>query len=104
MNRSSITTPIAATLHRALVRLEAGGWCTGSLRDEQGARCLIGVIRAEAASRHEADDACVILLDVIRRDFPQVETIPSWNDAQRDPQLPARYLDRAATFAHARLI
>jgi hypothetical protein len=96
------STPIAATLHRAALRLEAGGWCTGALRDEQGAVCPIGAIRIEAASRAEADDACVVLLEAIQRDFPDVETVPSWNDAQRDPRIPARYLDRAAALAHAR--
>lgn len=98
------TTPIAATLHKARIRLETGGWCTGALRDEQGARCPIGAIRAEASSRNEADDACVLLLEAIRRDFPTAEAVPSWNDDQRDPRLPARYLDRAAELAHARLI
>ncbi|KAB1979464.1 DUF6197 family protein [Streptomyces triticiradicis] len=95
-------TPIAATLHRARLRLDAGGWCTGQLRDEQGARCLIGSIRAEAPSRGAADDACVLLLEAIRRDFPTTETVPSWNDNQRDPRMPALYLDRAAELAHAR--
>jgi hypothetical protein len=96
------STPIAATLHRARLRLDAGGWCTGQLRDEQGAACLIGVIQAEAGSRDQADDACVLLLEAIRRDFPNAETVASWNDAWRDQQLPARYLERAAELAHAR--
>lgn len=98
------STPIAGLLHRARNRLETGGWCTGALRGEDGARCLIGALRIEASSRGEADDACVLLLEVIQRDFPGTETVPSWNDAQRDPRVPARYLDRAAAFAHARLI
>jgi hypothetical protein len=95
-------TPVAATLHRARLRLEAGGWCSGQLRDEQGAACLIGAIRTEAPNRGAADDACVILLEAIRRDFPTADTVPSWNDNQRDPRLPARYLDRAAELAHNR--
>ncbi|MFE5368167.1 DUF6197 family protein [Streptomyces mirabilis] len=99
---SPYSTPIAGLLHRARNRIEADGWCTGALRDEQGARCLIGAIRIEASSRGQADDACVLLLDAIRRDFPTAETVPSWNDNQRDPRLPARYLDRAAQLAHAR--
>jgi hypothetical protein len=97
-------TPVAATLHQARLRLDAAGWCTGQLRDEQGAACLIGAIRTEAPSRGAADDACVILLEAIRRDFPTAETVPSWNDNQRDPRLPARYLDRAAELAHARVL
>ncbi|OQQ12991.1 hypothetical protein B0675_39940 [Streptomyces sp. M41(2017)] len=95
-------TPIAATLHRARLRLDAAGWCTGGLRNEQGARCLIGAIQAAADSRGQADDACVVLLEAIRRDFPHANTIPSWNDNQRDPRLPARYLERAAELAHSR--
>jgi hypothetical protein len=96
------STPIAGVLHRARLRLEAGGWTTGALRDEKGARCPIGGIRIEASSRHEADDACVILLEAIRRDFQDADTIPSWNDAQRGPRLPLLYLDRAAQLAHSR--
>ncbi|MET9895012.1 hypothetical protein ABZZ47_33335 [Streptomyces sp. NPDC006465] len=95
-------TPVAATLHRARLRLEAGGWCTDQLCDEQGARYLIGVIQAAAPTRGQADDAYVILLEAIRRDFPTADTVPSWNDNQRDPRLPARYLDRAAELAHNR--
>ncbi|MFB7707915.1 hypothetical protein [Streptomyces sp. NPDC056105] len=98
------STPLAATLHRAARRLEVAGLCIGALRDEQGAVCSIGAIRTEATSRAQADDACVVLLEAIQRDFPDVETVPSWNDAQRDPNLPARYLDRAAVLAHSRTL
>lgn len=96
------STPIAGTLHRAHIRLERDGWCRGALRSEDGARCLIGAIRAEAPTRAAADDACNLLLDAIRRDFPDVDTIPSWNDAWHDARLPLRYLDRAIQHAHAR--
>lgn len=95
-------TPLASVLHRARIRLETGGWCTGQLRDEQGAACLIGAIRSEAGSRDQADDACAVLLEAIRRDFAHAETIPSWNDAQRGPRLALLYLDRAAALAHSR--
>lgn len=99
---SPYSTPIAATLHRARIRLEADGWCREALRNDQGARCLIGAIQAEAPSRAAAGGACNVLLDAIRRDFPDADTIGSWNDAWRDPRLPLRYLDRAAELAHAR--
>ncbi len=99
---SPYSTPIAATLHRARVRLGVDGWSTTALRDDQGARCLIGTIRAEAPSRATADDACVLLLEAIQRDYPHAETIPSWNAEQRDHHLPARYLDTAAQLAHNR--
>ncbi|WP_329143477.1 hypothetical protein OIU91_06035 [Streptomyces sp. NBC_01456] len=96
-------TPIAALFHRAHTRLLRDGWCTGRLRDEQGAACLIGVIRAEAGSRSEADDACTLLLDIVRNEFdPSAETIASWNDRQRDGHMPARILGHAASRADAR--
>lgn len=94
-------TPLAATLHRARIQLETAGWCTDQLRDEQGAACLIGAIRAEASSRDQADDACAVLLEAIQRDFADAETIPSWNDRQRGPQPALLYLDRAAALAHS---
>jgi hypothetical protein len=95
-------TPLAITLHRARIRLETGGWCTGALRDEQGAACPLGVIRIEAGSRDQADDAAAVLLEAIRRDFPDAESVPAWNDRRATGWLAARYLDRAAELAHAR--
>ncbi|MGW3060734.1 DUF6197 family protein [Streptomyces goshikiensis] len=41
-------TPVAALLHRAHHHLFTDGWCCGALVDEDGARCLVGAIRAEA--------------------------------------------------------
>jgi len=95
-------TPIAATLHRARIRLETDGWCRDNLFDESGAICPIRAIRLEAASRREADDACVLLLDAIRRDFATAETIPSWNAAQTSAAPVLLYLGRAVQLAHAR--
>lgn len=95
-------TPLAQLLHRARTRMEAG-WCRGALIDEDGAVCSIGAIRAEAhGDRGLADDACALLLEAIRRDFPDADTIPSWNDSQSTDRQPLRYLDRAAELAHAR--
>jgi hypothetical protein len=93
-------TPIAATLWRARARIETDGWSTEAVVDEQGARCPIGAIRAEAADRREADDACILLLDVIQAAFPQAETVPAWNDAQTSPAPVLLMLDRAAQHAH----
>ncbi|MEE4419537.1 DUF6197 family protein [Streptomyces bugieae] len=96
-------TPIAALFHRAHTRLLRDGWCSDRLRDEQGARCMIGAIRAEAGSRSAADDACIFLLDIVRNEFdPTAETIASWNDRQRDGHMPARILGHAASRADAR--
>lgn len=96
------TTPIAGTLHRARNRIMQDGWCRDAIFDEAGAICPIRAIRLEAASRGQADDACVFLLDVIRAELPSVETIPSWNADQASAAPVLRYLDRAAGIAHTR--
>jgi hypothetical protein len=95
-------TPIAATLWRARIRIETDGWSTEAAVDEQGARCPIGAIRVEAADRHTADDACILLLDVIQAAFPTAETIPSWNVEQTSPAPVLLQLGRAAELAHTR--
>lgn len=95
-------TPVAALLHRARVRIERDGWAR-QLRDDQAmARCPAGAIQIE--SRTGSDDASArrLLFEVIERDFPQAESIPSWNDAQTGPRLPLLYLERAAQLAGAR--
>lgn len=96
------TTPIAGLLHRARTRLERDGWCRDNLYDEQGAICPIRAIRLEAHTRGQADDACVLLLEAIKRDFSWAETIPSWNAAQTSPAPVLLAFDRAADLAHAR--
>ncbi|MEU9444648.1 hypothetical protein AB0D42_27955 [Streptomyces sp. NPDC048304] len=95
------STPLAALLHRARVRIQADGWTRGACRDEDGRRCLIGAIQAEAASRHQADDACALLLDIVRREFGG-DTVPSWNDAQTSPRPVLLALGRTADHADAR--
>lgn len=100
---SPYTTPLAATLHQARIRIETDGWHKGYLRDEHGtARCAIGAIRLEAASSHQADDACTLLLEAIQRDFPDAESIPSWNDTRTSSAPVLLALGRAADLAHAR--
>ncbi|WP_409469079.1 DUF6197 family protein [Streptomyces sp. HC307] len=96
------STPIAELLHRARVRIETDGWCRDAAFDEQGAVCPIRAIRLEAASRRDADDACVLLLEAIQRDFRNAETIPSWNAQQTSPAPILLAFDRAAELAHAR--
>jgi hypothetical protein len=98
---SPYSTPLAALLHRARIRIETDGWCRDTLIDERGARCPIGAIRIEATSRDQADNACILLLDVLQQDFADA-TIPSWNAAQTSPAPVLRYLDRAAQHAHTR--
>ena len=98
------STPIAATLWRARARIETDGWLQGARRDEAGARCADGAVRYEAASQYEAIDALVLLLEAIRHDFPDAETVPSWNDAQTSPAPVLLQLGRAAELAHNRSI
>jgi hypothetical protein len=92
-------TPLADCLRQARSILIDRGWIRGHLRNEQGAVCPVGAIRAAATSRHQADEACALLLDVIRAAYPHVETVPAWNDQQHGPALPIRFLDQAATHA-----
>ncbi|WP_405964824.1 hypothetical protein OG713_34815 [Streptomyces sp. NBC_00723] len=95
-------TAVAAVLWRARNHLADRGWCIGALRDEQGAICLMGAIRAAAPGGSLADNAMSVLLEAIRRDFPRADSVPAWNDSRGTPYLADRYLDRAAELAHAR--
>jgi hypothetical protein len=96
-------TPVAAVLQRARARLERDGWCQGATVSEDGARCLYGALRAEAASTAELDTALDVLLETIRRHFPDEDTVPGFNDAH-GPRTVFRVLDQAADLAHARTL
>ncbi|MFI9344942.1 hypothetical protein ACIG0D_27305 [Streptomyces sp. NPDC052773] len=98
---SPYRTPIAALLHRARIRIETVGWCQTAAFDDAGAVCPIHAIRQEAASRGQADDACVLLLETIERDFGD-PTIPAWNRRQPGAAPVLLQLDRAAQLAHNR--
>ncbi|MFB7244624.1 hypothetical protein ACFCYX_19450 [Streptomyces populi] len=96
-------TPIADLLQRARRRIITDGWCRDALFDDQGAVCPIRAIRLEAhGDRRLADDACVLLLDAIQRDFPAAETIPSWNAGQTSVRPVLLQFGRAAELAHDR--
>ncbi|MFC5802789.1 DUF6197 family protein [Streptomyces formicae] len=95
-------TPLADLLHRAHARIQRDGWTTGHCRDEQGATCLYGAIRTEAATPGQAADACAVLLDTIRAQFPDTLTVPAWNDEQHDPAVVLRMLNQAAHDAATR--
>ncbi|MFC9954869.1 hypothetical protein ACFVIN_31360 [Streptomyces prasinus] len=95
-------TPVAAVLQRARARLEQDGWCQGATVDQDGARCLHGALRLEAASAAELHDALTVLLETIRRHFPDEETVPGFNDGRHGPRAVFRVLDQAADLAHAR--
>ncbi|MFJ5779902.1 hypothetical protein [Streptomyces sp. NPDC093094] len=97
-------TPVAALLQRAHHRLLTGGWCAGALADEDGARCMLGAIRAEAGGNRSLEaDAAAVLLDAIRRRFgDDVDSVPSFNDAHATSRIPLRMLDQAAGLADTR--
>ncbi|MFI6143764.1 hypothetical protein ACIBCC_36945 [Streptomyces griseus] len=102
---ASYPTPVAALLQHAHHRLLTGGWCTGALVDTDGARCLLGAIRIEARGDHGLEAGAVAaLLDTIRRQFGEADSVPSFNDdpAHRDGRAPLRILRQAADLAHAR--
>ncbi|MDX3403388.1 hypothetical protein [Streptomyces sp. ME01-18h] len=99
----SYPTPVAALLQRAHHRLLTGGWCSGALVDEDGARCMLGAIRAEARGDSGLEaDAASVLLDAIRRKFGDVDSVPSFNDAHGSSRVPIRMVDQAAGLADAR--
>ncbi|MFJ1647985.1 hypothetical protein [Streptomyces sp. NPDC088258] len=72
---------LASIFLDALRIIDTRGWTRSTLRDNNGAVCAYGALRAAATSRHQADDACVLLLDVIQQRY-QADTVPSWNDGQ----------------------
>ncbi|MFF8373519.1 hypothetical protein ACF05W_32555 [Streptomyces lydicus] len=94
-------TPVAAVLQRAYHRLQTGGWCSGALVDEDGARCMLGAIRIEARGDSVLEaGAAAMLLDATRRKFgDSVSSVPSFNDAHRSGLVPMRMLDQAADLA-----
>ncbi|MFD5813133.1 hypothetical protein [Streptomyces sp. NPDC127038] len=97
-------TPIAALLHRASLRLRTDGWCAGALTDEDGHLCSQGAIRRESGGdRHLEAQAMTVLLEEIRRRFgPDVESVPTFNDAWGNGREPTRMLEQAAVLAAAR--
>ncbi|CAK7288484.1 DUF6197 family protein [Streptomyces misionensis] len=97
-------TPVAALLQRAHHRLLTGGWCSGALVDEDGARCMLGAIRIEARGDSGLEaGAAAVLLDAIRRKFgDDVDSVPSFNDAHGTGRIPIRMVDQAARLADAR--
>ncbi|MEV5194755.1 hypothetical protein AB0K86_19890 [Streptomyces clavifer] len=98
-------TPVAALLQRAHHRLLTGGWCTGALVDEDGARCLYGAIHIEARGDQSLESRGLeVLMDAIRRKFGHVDSVPSFNDGFARSRIPMRMLDQAADLADTRLL
>jgi len=97
-------TPVAALLQRAHHRLTTEGWCKDLLIDEDGARCMLGAIRAEARGNAGLEsNAVAVLMDAIRRKFgDDVDSVPGFNDAFASGCTPIRMVDQAAGLADAR--
>ncbi|WP_055714044.1 DUF6197 family protein [Streptomyces torulosus] len=97
-------TPVAALLQRAHHRMATDGWCAGALIDEDGAVCLLGAITKQSGGDQSlAGRALDVLMDAIRRKFgPDVESVPSFNDAFAGGRVPMRMLEEAAVLADAR--
>ncbi|MFF0465700.1 DUF6197 family protein [Streptomyces mexicanus] len=97
-------TPVAALLQRAHHRLLTDGWCKDVLVDEDGARCMLGAIRAEARGDRSLEaDAVTVLLDAIRRQFgDDIDSVPTFNDAHGSGGAPIRMVAQAAHLADAR--
>ncbi|MGW1776242.1 DUF6197 family protein [Streptomyces sp. NPDC002104] len=96
-------TPVAALLQRAHHRLLTGGWCSGALVDEDGARCLYGAIHIEARGDQSLESRGLqVLMDAIRRQFGEIDSVPSFNDGFASGRIPMRMLDQAAGLADAR--
>lgn len=98
------STPVAALLWQARQLLEDRGWCRGHLFGEQGEVCLMGAVEAAALmpGGSHMRDALDVLLEAIRRDFRDAQSIPHWNDQHGNPYLAYRFLDQAAELAHNR--
>jgi hypothetical protein len=96
-------TPVAALLQRARQRLIDDGWCAGALVNEAGQRCMLGAIRIEAGGNGSVEAQGVgVLMDAIRRQFTNADSVPGFNDAWGRPTVPLRLLDQAAGLADAR--
>uniref|UniRef100_UPI002F90DC9F DUF6197 family protein n=1 Tax=Streptomyces sp. NBC_01562 TaxID=2975879 RepID=UPI002F90DC9F len=97
-------TPVAAVLQRAHHRLVSGGWCKDALVDADGARCMLGAIRAEARGNSGLEaEAVTVLMDAIRRKFgDDVDSVPRFNDSWANGRIPVRMVDQAANLADAR--
>ncbi|MFB7500042.1 hypothetical protein ACFC09_36085 [Streptomyces sp. NPDC056161] len=95
-------TPIAITLWQAHRILGERGWCQGALSDEQGAVCLMEAVQLAAPGSDLVHSSIRLLLEVIRREFRDTQSVPHWNDHHGTSFLAFRFLDQAAELAHTR--
>jgi hypothetical protein len=99
-------TPVAALLQRALQRLTRDGWCGHTpTTSVPGPDCLQSAIYKEARGNYGlASEGLDVLLDAIRRQFTNADSVPGFNDAWGRPTVPLRLLDQAADLAGSRNI
>ncbi|WP_405996077.1 hypothetical protein [Streptomyces sp. NBC_00986] len=97
-------SPVAALLDRAQRRMATGGWCAGTLTDEDGAVCMMGAIRAEAGGHQALEaSALAVVRDALHRRFGDDDiSVPDFNDAHGSGRVPTRMLGEAASLADAR--
>lgn len=95
----SYGTPVAAVLQQAHRLMLTRGWCRRWLTGADGAVCLLGAIRAAGGGGGHQDRAEELLLELVRREFPDAATVSGWNDGQRTGRPALRMLDRAARHA-----
>lgn len=89
--------PLARLLETAGHLIATRGWGRRWLTGDAGELCARGAL--EAAGRltgASAADAEQVLLDAIRLEQPDVQSVPAWNDSQSDPQPVLRMFALAA--------
>ncbi|KIF00875.1 hypothetical protein PL81_38850 [Streptomyces sp. RSD-27] len=96
-------TPVATVLLEAHRLLADRGWCRRWLSDGVRA-CSKGAIQAAARTigGGHGDKAEEVLLDRIRAEQPEIQSIGAWNDAQAGPAPVLAMFDRAARHADRR--
>jgi hypothetical protein len=95
-------TPIAAILWHARGHLEQRGWCRDALSDDQGAICLMEAVQLAAPGSDLVWPALGLLLEVIRREIRDAESVPDANDRCCNRFMAFRFLDQAAQLASDR--
>lgn len=96
-------TPVAALLQRAHRRLTDEGWCGHAPTSAQGANCLQSAIYKEARGDYGlAAEGLDVLMDAIRRQFTNADSVPGFNDAWGRSTVPLRLLGAAASAADTR--
>ncbi|MGW8863326.1 DUF6197 family protein [[Kitasatospora] papulosa] len=96
-------SPVAALLQRTQQRLLIDGWCAGSQVREDGARCLYGAVRVEAAGDRSLEARGLeVLMDAIRSQFSDADSVPVFNDSWTNGRVPMQMLGQAVALADSR--